>query len=70
MKNIGGKDSFLNHFNGRNSFLKHLILENCVYDKRFTLADLSREYDTSIPTASRIVTELINDGYVKEVGKM
>ena len=70
MANINDKESFLNHINGRNSFLKHLILENCVYDKQFTLANLSREYDTSVPTASRIVTDLIYDGFVKEIGKM
>ena len=70
MANINDKESFLNHINGRNSFLKHLILENCVYDKQFTLSDLSREYDTSVPTASRIVTDLIDDGFVKEIGKM
>lgn len=70
MGEINGKSFFLNHFNGKNSFLKHLILENCIYDKRFTLAELSREYDTSIPTASRIVADLIEDGFVMEVGKL
>lgn len=70
MTGIKDKCSFLEHFNGRNSFLKHIILENCIYDKRFTLADLSREYDTSIPTASRIVADLIDNGLVKEIGKM
>ena len=30
MANICEKESFLDHFNGKNSFLKHLILENCV----------------------------------------
>ncbi len=70
MGEINGKSFFLNRFNGKNSFLKHLILENCIYDKRFTLAELSREYDTSIPTASRIVADLIEDGFVMEVGKL
>lgn len=70
MANICEKESFLDHFNGKNSFLKHLILENCVYDKQFTLADLSREYDTSVPTASRIVADLIDTGFIKEIGKM
>lgn len=64
------KDTFPEYTNGRNSFLKHLILKNCVYDKPFTLADLSKEYDTSIPTASRIVADLIEDGFMKETGKM
>lgn len=63
------KDSFLENINGRNSFLKRHILGTCVKDKQFILSDLNKEFDTSLPTASRIVADLIEDGYIKEIGK-
>ena len=62
--------SFLKNIDGKNSALKKQIISRCINEGDYSLADLSKELNTSIPTITKLVGELIEDGFLKEVGKM
>lgn len=62
--------TFLNGIDGKNTILKRKILNLCVNEGDYSLADLSRELNTSIPTITKIVGELIDAGFLEEVGKL
>lgn len=55
---------------GKNSSLKKQILNLCINEGDFSLSDLSKELNTSIPTITKLVGELIDEGFLEEVGKM
>lgn len=61
--------SFLNSIDGKNSSLKKKILGLCVNEGDYSLADLSKELNTSIPTITKLVGELIDDGFLEDMGK-
>ena len=61
--------TFLNDINGRYAAEKRTILNLCVKGSGFSLADLAKELDTSIPKISRIVGELVDMGYLADLGK-
>lgn len=62
-------NSFLYNLEGKNSIIKQRILGLCVNEDSYSLADLSKELGTSIPTITKIVGELIDEGYLEEMGK-
>ena len=62
-------ESFLDNLNGHYAAEKKTILALCEKGAGFSLADLARELGTSIPKISRIVTEMLEDGYLAELGK-
>lgn len=55
---------------GKNSSLKQRIIGLCINDGDYSLADLSKELDTSIPTTTKLVGELVEDGLLIEIGKL
>lgn len=61
--------SFLNNIDGKNSILKQKILGLCIDEGDYSLADLSKELNTSIPTITKLVGELIEDGFLEDMGK-
>lgn len=61
--------TFLDDINGRYAAEKRTVLNLCVKGSRFSLADLAKELDTSIPKISRIVAELVEMGYLADLGK-
>lgn len=63
------KASFLSSIDGRNSFLKKEIIALCINDGDYSLADLSKELNTSIPTITKLVGELIDEGFLVDMGK-
>ena len=63
-------DSFLNRIDGKNSILKKMVLSLCINEGDYSLADLSKELNTSIPTITKLVGDRIEDGFLKEVGKI
>ena len=63
-------NSFLGRIDGKNSVLKKQILKLCINEGDYSLADLSKELNTSIPTITKLVGELIEDGFLREVGKI
>ena len=61
--------SFFNNIDGKNAALKQKIIGLCINDGDFSLADLSKELGTSIPTTTKLVEELLNDGLLEDRGK-
>ena len=61
--------TFLNNIDGKNAVLKRRILGLCINDGDFSLADLSKELGTSIPTTTKLVEELLEEGLLEELGK-
>lgn len=60
----------LNCADGKNIETKQRILGLCVNDGDFSIAELSKETGSSIPTVTKIVGELIDAGYLKVMGKV
>lgn len=52
----------------KNELLKRRIIKNLYYAKTFSSAELSLKIDKSLPLATRIVNELIEEGIVIETG--
>lgn len=62
--------NFTKILDGKNSSLKQRIIGLCINDGDYSLADLSKELDTSIPTTTKLVGELVDDGLLIEIGKL
>ena len=60
---------FLDDIHGRYASEKKAILTLCNNGAGYSVADFSHELDTSVPKVTRIVNELIHDGYLTEMGK-
>lgn len=61
--------SFLNNIEGKNSILKQKILGLCINEGNYSIAELSKELNTSIPTITKLVGELIEEGHLEDMGK-
>jgi predicted NBD/HSP70 family sugar kinase len=55
--------------NNRNELLKKKIIHYYIANGDATLADLGREMDLSIPTVTKLVSELQEDGFILDFGK-
>lgn len=64
------KTSFLESIDGKNAILKQKILALCINEGNYSIADLSKEINTSIPTTTKLVEELIADGFIEDRGKI
>ena len=64
------KSSFLNNPDGKNTIIKQKILSLCINEGEYSIAELSKETNTSIPTVTKLVSELIEEGYLEDLGKM
>ena len=62
--------TFLSNIGGKNSVMKQKILGLCINDGDYSLADLSKELGTSIPTITKLVGELLEDGLLEDLGKI
>ena len=62
--------NLLKSLDGKNSSLKQRIIGLCINDGDYSLADLSKELDTSIPTTTKLVGELVEDGLLVDMGKV
>lgn len=62
--------SFLNNLDDKNSVLKKKILGLCVNEGDYSIADFSKELNASIPTITKLVNELIDEGFLMDMGKM
>ena len=61
--------SFLKNHDAKNLQLKKKILGHCINDGNFSLADLSKEINISIPTTTRLIEELMDEGFIMDMGK-
>ena len=63
------RTSFLSSTDGRSASLKKSIITLCINEGDYSLADLSKELNTSIPTITKLVGELIDEGFIVDMGK-
>ena len=61
--------SFLNNADNKNTLLKKNIIKLCVTDGAYSISDLSKELCTSIPTITKCVGELMEEGFLEDLGK-
>ena len=61
--------TFLNDINGHYANEKKAILALCDKGMAYSVADLAKELGTSIPKVTRIVGEMLEDGYLADLGK-
>ena len=62
-------NSFLNNIEGKGAIMKQRILGLCINDGDFSIAELSKELNASIPTVTRLIGELIEDGFLRIWGR-
>ena len=62
--------SFFNNIDGKNSNLKKRIIALCINEDGYSIADLSKELNTSIPTITKLVGELMEEGFLVDMGKL
>ena len=53
----------------KNADIKRQILRLCIIRDNYSIADLSRELNTSVPTVTKIIGELIEEGFLRDLGK-
>lgn len=61
--------TFLNNIEGKGAIMKQKILGLCMNDGDFSIAEFSKELNASIPTVTRLIGELIEDGFLEDLGK-
>ncbi|MBR5275205.1 MAG: ROK family protein [Bacteroidales bacterium] len=62
-------DTFLSNIDGKNAILKKQMIALCISEGDYSIADLSKELNTSIPTITKLVGELIDEGFLVDMGK-
>ena len=63
-------ETLLNNINGRYAAEKKTILALCSSHESYSIQALARELGTSIPKVTRIVAEMIQEGFLVDTGKM
>ena len=59
---FGGTDT-------KNAAIKREIIKLCILYGDFSISDLSREINTSVPTVTKLISDLIDEGYMLDLGK-
>ena len=54
----------------KNALIKKKIITHYIYNGSSTITDLSKELDLSVPTVTKLVYEMCEDGYINEYGKL
>lgn len=54
----------------KNALLKKRIITHYIYNGSSTITDLAKELDLSIPTISKNIYEMCEEGYIKDYGKL
>lgn len=63
------KKTFLNNREGKNFQIKQKMLGMLINGGEFSIAEISREMDNSIPTVTKLIGELIDEGFLEDLGK-
>ena len=51
-------------------FSKKRIITHYIYNGSSTITDLSKELDLSVPTVTKFISEMCDDGYINDYGKL
>lgn len=62
-------ENFLNEWS-KNSILKRNILRICIKNGLNSISDISKELNLSVPTATKLISELVESDYLKDEGKL
>lgn len=63
--------SFLNETNpSKSSVAKREVIRQCIEKDKVSISDLSKELRISIPTVTKLVSELIAEGFILDLGKV
>ncbi len=62
--------SFLNDSTGKSATVKREILRLCIAHNNYSIADFSRALGISVPTITKFISELIDENFIKDEGKV
>lgn len=61
---------FSNQNDSKNTIIKREILRLCINEGRNSIADMAKALNTSVPTTTKLLGEMIADGYLLDEGKV
>lgn len=67
-KNLMNND-FFRDTDGKNAALKRQIIKLIIEADSYSIADLGGKINASVPTVTKLINELIDEGYLLELGK-
>ena len=62
--------NFLNDTTSKNALIKREILRLCIDHTNFSIADFSKSLGISVPTITKLLGELIDEGFLQDLGKL
>lgn len=62
--------SFLNDSSSKNALIKREILRLCIKHNNYSIADFSRALGVSVPTVTKLISELISESFLQDEGKI
>lgn len=63
------RNTFLSRKGGKSSLLKRSILGLCIQEGERSISEISKHIGTSVPTTTKLVAELIDEGFLVDLGK-
>lgn len=54
----------------KNALIKKKIINHYIYNGNSTITDLSKEIDLSVPTVTKFINEMYEEGYINDYGKL
>lgn len=63
-------NNFLNDTTSKNALIKREILRLCIDHTNFSIADFSKSLGISVPTITKLLGELIDEGFLQDLGKL
>lgn len=54
----------------KNALLKKKIITHYIYNGNSTITDLAKELDLSVPTVTKFISEMCEEGYINDYGKL
>ncbi|MBP9998777.1 MAG: ROK family transcriptional regulator, partial [Bacteroidales bacterium] len=63
-------ETFLTDSNSKSSAIKRQILDLCIKHDTYSIADFSKDLGISVPTITKLIGELISEGFIQDEGKI
>lgn len=60
---------FFGETDSKNAALKRQIIKLCIDSGSYSIADLSSKINASVPTVTKLINELIDEGFLQDLGK-
>lgn len=54
----------------KNSLIKKRIIQHYIHNGNSTITDIAKELDLSVPTITKFIGEMYEDGYINDYGKL